>query len=229
MVQWFGPNGAQVNINIQALITGRVSDSVTGQRLTSPFEVLIEWQLPGEPEYKIFPAAIKHSAGIYFSAAATARTFLPMLLDPGDTVNFRATVSAPGYSQLQQIAAVSGADITPATTTRTINGNSFELELINAPLVDFVFDLEPLAVSLSGLVVEDHDIDTPVAGASVQLLAPEMRPAVTTDSNGRFRLDNLPISSSVTIQADFDGEITTITHFVDFSTPVNNQIISLNG
>jgi len=60
-------------------------------------------------------------------------------------------------------------------------------------------------------------------------VAPVSLPAVTSDARGRFSIDALPIVQTVTINAELDGESTSVNHVIDYTTPLNTRIISLNG
>ena len=81
----------------------------------------------------------------------------------------------------------------------------------------------------SGVVIEDNDLAAPLSGVSLQIIAPELLPAVLSDELGRFRINALPLAAAVTIEISWGDAVSTINHVVDYTTLFNPRIISLTG
>lgn len=219
----------EVNIIQQAIITGQVINGLTSQGMNNAFSVEFSLRLPGDSEFQPLRANNKTTAGGYFVLSGNPLDILPANLMPADTVDFRITVSAPGFNGAEEIVTINATDITASPVSIDIAGNNFELSLIDAPLVQRVISLLPEAVGINGIVVDDHDLDSPVVGASVQVIAPAVLPAVTSDSNGRYRIENLPVVESITVRAELGSASSNVEHVIDYTTPFNIQLISLNG
>ena len=224
-----GMRGVEVSIVQQAIIYGQVIDRLTGQGLRGEFSVDISLKLAGSSEFQSFDVAPRTLAGGYFVLSGNPVDILPVHVAAADSVEIRIAVSSPGYTGAEETVVVTSANITPAPVAVDIADKAYQLPLITAPLVQSLISLLPVAVGINGMVVDDNDLDSPVVGASVQVIAPDVLPAVTTDSNGRYRIENLPIVESVTVRAELGLETSSVEHVVDYTTPLNIQIISLNG
>lgn len=219
----------EVSVVRQALVSGQVIDGLTGQGLRGAFSVDISLKLAGSSQFKPFAATPRILPGGYFVLSGNPVDILPARLAPADSVEIRIAVSAPGYAAAEEVVVVDGASITPSPVAVDIAEQTYQLALIDAPVLQSLITLLPVAVGISGIVVDDNDLDSPVVGASVQVIAPDVLAAVISDSNGRYRIENLPIVESVTVRAELGSEASSVEHFVDYTTPLNFQIISLNG
>jgi len=219
----------EVGAVLQALIVGQVVNGLTGESITSSFSVDVAMRYPGEVAFRAFPVTAKILAAGYFSFSASPERVLPLLLDSADSLDIRFSISVSGYDSFEEIVSVGAASVTPVTTEEELAGHQLEVSLVAAPIVQRIFSLTPLAVGLNGVVIEDNDTDIPLANASVQVVAPETGVAVMSDAQGRYRIDSLPVSESVTLQVELDAELTTIDHVIDYTRPFNTRIISLNG
>ena len=213
----------------QALVVGQVVNGLTGDAISSLFSIDLDMRIAGETEFMPFPVEAKIISAGFFSFPATAERVLPQLITPADTLEFRFTVIAPGFTSFEEIVAVSAASITPVETTLDIAGHSLDVSLVSAPILQRTLMLTPQAVGLRGMVIDDNDPDSPLAGVSVQVVAPEAGEVVLSDVQGRYRIDSLPVAESVTLQVEVDDDLTDITHVIDYSNPFNTRIISLNG
>jgi len=220
---------AEVGVTQQALISGQVINALTGHGVGNSFSVDVDMRLPAMSEFQPVKMKQKISAGGYFVFYANPVDVLPLNLAVDDSVEIRIAINAPGYTSAEEIVVVDGASITPSDVAVDMVGEVFELPLIDAPLLHRVISLQPVAVGVQGVVIEDNDLENPVAGASVQVIAPDVLPAVSTDSSGRYRIENLPVVESVTIRAELSLETSSVDHVIDYSTPLNIRIISLNG
>lgn len=213
----------------QAIIVGQVTNALTGEAIRVPLGIEVAVRFPDTTQFRAFASPVSALAGGYFVIAGDPVSLLPHGLDPADALEFRFSVSAPGFSPLEQTASVSAADAMPSPLELELVGHRVTIDLISAPLLQQNLALTPLPVGLVGVVIDDHDPNVPVAGVSIQVIAPEIGSAVVTGADGRYRIDSLPIASSVTVQVDADGDLTTFEHLVDYATRFNQRIISLNG
>ena len=213
----------------QALVVGQVTNSLTNEAISSALNVEVAVRYPGDTQFQAFPAKVRIMPAGYFSIAGSPTRVLPLQLAPADTVEFRLNVSAPGFTLLEDIVSVSAASATPSVTTEVLASHNVEVALIAAPLLQRSLALDPLPVGLTGVVIEDNDQSRPLSGVSIQVIAPEIGSAVTSDVRGRYRIENLPIAQSITLQMALDGDLTTTEHIIDYTIPLNTRTISLNG
>lgn len=221
--------GVELASNIQALIVVQMSDAISNTAIEQASSLQTFVRYPGELDFKRFSATLRTLAGGYFVYLGNANDVFPSGLDPSDSVDFRFDINATGYDSLQSTQVLSASFIAPVATTITTAQNSVEALLVNAPLIQQNFSLQPNSVGLRGSVIDDNDFSNPIAGVSIRVVAPAIEPAVISDSQGRYRIDRLPVTSSITLEIDNLGDVTTIQHLVDFATPLNTRIISLNG
>lgn len=221
--------GIELAANLQALFTLQISDGVSEQSLPVVPEVALRVRYPAQTEYAPFGLQPRWLAGGFMVFGANAAAVFPEGLNPADNVDFRFEISAQGYVATQIDRQVSAAAITPSTESITTPNNHFDAMLIDAPVISLEVQLQPNPVALAGMVIDDNDFSSPIAGANVRVIAPSVEPAVVSDGLGRYRIDALPVAASVTLEIDDQGAVSTVEHIVDFSTPQNTRIISLNG
>lgn len=212
----------------QALFTGQVVNALTGAGLTQ-YALELVMRLPGETAFRPLPCQLVKSSAGYFAASGVAVQALPQQLDPGDLIEFRFIVASPGFSEQQITANVSAASITATETASTLAGHEVTLQIINAPVLHQIIALQPVAVGLQGMTIEDNDPSAPLNGVSVQVIEPVILPPVVSDTQGRFRIPSLPIAHSVVLHVVLGGESFNITHHIDYNSPLNTRMISLNG
>lgn len=218
----------ELGVAQQALVTGQVIDAVTGSGIT-PDVMSLQMRFPGETQYRNVPANLRLASAGYFSFSGIAARVFPQNLDPSDELELRFNVSAYSYSSLQITVLVAAAAIVAPPATAELGNDELALRLIAAPVVHQVLTLAPVQVGINGLVIGDHDPNSPLEGASIQVIAPIVQPAVLSNSQGRFRINALPLAQSVTLQVELGDVSTTINHVIDYTTPFNTRIISLNG
>ncbi|WP_350282049.1 carboxypeptidase regulatory-like domain-containing protein [Nitrosomonas sp.] len=212
----------------QALFTGQVINALTGAAVV-PAAMTLEMRLPGQVEFRPLRVGLRFISAGYFCASGVAEQVLPQRLEGDAEVELRFRVSAPAYNDLEVVMAASAADITVETVMEDLGGHTLPLRLVAAPIVRRVLAMQPVPVGLRGRVISDHDFDAPLAGASIQVTEPELQAAVVSNTRGRFRIDALPVSQSVTLKVEQGGNSATIHHVIDYTTPFNTRIISLNG
>lgn len=219
----------ELGCNIQAFIVLRITHAISQEAIERPVDMRAYVRYPGNTNFELFNAPMRVLSGGYTVYMGTASTAFRSNLNPADNVEFRFEVNAQGYEPFQDIITVNALQLTPIDSAATTLRHSVEAMLINAPIIQHTINLQPHPVGLQGAVIDDNDLSTPLSGVNVRVIDPVVAPAVTSDTQGRYRIDSLPVASSVTIEVDNSGQVTTFQHLVDFATPLNTRIISLNG
>jgi hypothetical protein len=214
-------------ITQQALIVGRVEDTLTGRAtLNLPTVELYYQTLPGQPtrRYPLTPRIYRD--GVFVFVGSPTTTF--PLLAPGSELGLRLTVEAPGYESSSVDFSLSATELTPVEQVRQIDGRDVTLALLAAPLVQQEIALSPQPVHLSGRVVNEDNRDEPIVGAQVRVIAPEARGPVTTDENGFFTLLNMPVALVITVEVEQGGFATVEQDItLDYRRPVNEHTFAL--
>lgn len=213
----------------QCLICGKVIDNITGQAVKKPFSVQLQIQLSESQGYVPIKANTRILNGGYFVASGDPVRSLPLEISPSDTVDFRIFVSVPGFSDFENTYSLPASDVIPVSASLGLLSGEFDVKKVDSPLLDLEIKVDPLPVSLSGVVLEDGDASQPLEGVTIAVTSPESRPAVLSDVNGRFRIENLPVAKSVTLSVHLDEVSSDVVHVVDFATPLNTRTINLNG
>lgn len=209
----------------QALIVGQITDSLTGLPPINKPAIALTFQ--SEPSRAYPLVSTIQPNGVFSFNGDSGRAFVP--LSGGATLNLRLTASATGYEAATFDFSLSEGDLALTPQERLIAGQSVTIDLYDAPLINQELALSPDPIHLSGQVVGIDD-DAPIAGADVEVTAPENRPAVTTDDDGFFTIQNLPVALEITVQLthpDFETLETTIP--LDYSQPVNQQKFALTS
>ena len=212
----------------QALIVGRVTDGLTGRPTLYPFTVELRYQTGvGQPlrSYPLTPRTEPSGVFVFPGAPTTA---FPQL-SPGETLDLRLVVSAARYQGQEVDITLSNADL--ALTDQTLNAGALTAiaSVLDAPLVEQTFALLPEPVHLGGRIVSADDPEQPVPNAEVRITAPDARGPVTTNVDGFFTLQNLPVAEEVTVQVsappNFVQRVTTV--HLNYRQPVNHVAIAL--
>lgn len=212
----------------QALIAGRVIDGLSGGPTLYPFTVELRYQTSaGQPprSYPLTPRIDPHGLFVFPGAPTTA---FPRL-SPGEILDLRLAVSAPRYQGQEVNFTLTDTDLTLTAQTLDAGALTATASVLDAPLVEQTFALLPEPVHLGGRVVSADDPEQPVPNAEVRITAPEARGPVTTDVDGFFTLQNLPVAEEVTVQVSappsFVQRVTTV--HLDYRQPVNRIAIAL--
>lgn len=212
----------------QALIVGRVSDGLTGRQTVSPIEVELRyWTGTGLPPRR-FPLTPRiDPSGLFVFPGLPARAF-PRLL-PGETLELRLTVSALRYQSQEIDITLTDADLGLTDYTLSAGVLTATASVLNAPVVEQIFELFPEPVGLGGRVVSVEDPEQPIPGAEIRVTAPEARGPATADADGFFTLHDMPITEEVTVRVaaspDYANHVTTLR--LDYRQPVNSVTLAL--
>jgi hypothetical protein len=164
--------------------------------------------------------------GMYFTCAGAPERVFPRLLDD-EVLELRLRVEAPGYAPAEVDFTLTAADVNPVPETVTLADLVVEVDSYPNLPASVDVPLRPEAVALGGWVIDDDDPDTPVAGASARVTAPEPRGPVTTDARGYFRIDDLPVALAVTVEITLDTRTLTREVALQPTVPINQRTFSL--
>jgi hypothetical protein len=214
-------------ITSQALITGSVLDALANLPSLQPATVSLAYQAtPGRPQ-RPYPLTARVYPGGQFVFAGSEHSALPRLA-AGETLALRLTANAAGYQPATHDFTLTAAQLQRQFTTIFVEGQAVPVTLLDAPLITHDFALFPLPVHLSGRVVEAESRDTPIANAQVRVIVPALLGPATTNVDGFFTLQNLPVASSVTVRVTHVGFTTLETNVqLDYRFPVNRQLFAL--
>lgn len=212
----------------QALINGRVTHSLTGDGLFVPLSVLLAWRIEGEPEYLDVHLQPTIKSGGFYAFYGTPTMFFP-ILESGEKLQCRLTVSAQGFQAKNTEFLLSQAELTPETETQEFSGFDVEIRRFDAPVKVQNISLVPDPVSLAGRVIEDNDMANPLEGVTITVTIPPLAGNVVTDETGYFRIDELPVVEKVTLKAQRNGDTITQVILLDYGRRINESIFSLSA
>lgn len=209
----------------QALIVGQITDVLTGR---PPFTMpTISLTYQSEPSRTYPLVGTIQPNGVFSFNGDSGRAFVP--LSSGATLDLRLTTEAASYESATFDFSLSESDLAMTPEERLIAGQIVTISLYDAPMINQDLALTPEPVHLAGRVVGIDD-NAPIVGADCEVTAPESRPAVTTDGDGFFTIQNLPVALEITVRVthpDFETLDTTVP--LDFSQPVNQQKFGLTS
>lgn len=212
----------------QALITGQVTDSLTGQHTVYPFDVELRYQTEAGRPPRRYPLTPRLVSGDSFVFAGPPETAFPRLL-PGETLALRLVVSAPRYHTQEIDITLTDADL--ALTDRVLNVGALTATatVLDAPLAEPSIALLPEPVHLGGRVVSADDPEQAIPNAEVRVTAPEARGPVATNAEGFFTLHNAPVAQEITVQVSAPPNFAQHTTIVrlDYRQPVNRLTFAL--
>lgn len=214
----------------QAIITGQVINSVSLEAVKSPLDIQLATRRSSELSFRPSRALLNISGGGFFAFIGIPRELLPEFIVPTDSFEFQLSIASPGYSSVVEVISVPAADAIINETTETFAGTDVPMyTTTNAPIASTTIVLSPIAVGIEGVVHDDNELNSPIAGANVQVIAPETRPPVVCNAQGRYRIENLPLSPSITLAINFDSTSLEVEHVIDYKKRLNARTIVLNG
>jgi hypothetical protein len=214
-------------VSSQALITGSVRDALTG---LPPFRlpsVTLAYPATTTRPQRPFPLAARVEPSGRFLFGGNGNTVFPRLAS-GEVLPLQLDVVAPGYQAATHNFTLTATQLARRSEIVEANGLRASVLLIDAPLLDVPFALIPNPVHLAGRVVEADNRDRPIANAEVRVVAPSALGPATTDADGFFALQNLPVALAVTVRVThvaFDSLERVV--LLDFRSPVNRQLFAL--
>lgn len=211
----------------QAIITGRVSDALTGEALKIQPSLTLSWRIDDSSEFRAVAAPLRIKPCADFAFYGIPELFFPEL-EEGQSLQCCLGVQAEGYQDATATFTLNRSQVSPAAITETYSGFTAALSKLDVPVRIENIALQPRPVNLAGLVVEDNDIATPVSGASISITTPAGGGTATTDAQGCFRIDNLPVVAKVTVQVSSEGNSISEEVLVDYRQRINQRTFSLS-
>lgn len=211
----------------QVLVSGRVSDTLTGAGLDA--SIVIDWRIEApDTEFQPLPGVMKIAGDGHYAQHLHPRQ-VPTV-DPADQVRLRVRASIPGRDDLEVEQLTPGADWAIVDRTTATSGGDVDWRGLAAPpVVRIDLTSAPRAVALEGHVFLDHDPATPADGADVTITTPASAVAAVTDGQGFFRLDPLPVAATVTLSIVRGLSSATVFHRPDYRTRTNRAVFNLNS
>jgi hypothetical protein len=205
----------------QILFRGRAFDALTNSAPRSRPVVTLFYQTPAGVAQRPYPLAPRVTNNGTFIFIGDPNRSLPHPV-AGQTLDLRLTISALGYQTRSFDFSLDETALSRTEVERELDGKTVRVRLLAAPLWSQDVALDPIAVHLYGRVVHAHDMHTPIAGAQVLLINPEMRGPFSTDTNGAFAIRELPLALQVELRISSAGFGTLEYNvYLDYRQPVN--------
>ena len=195
---------ADTTIDTRAsLATGRFFEQIT-ERSFRDFTAALDYSHAGVEG--TFMTTLSTKPGGYFALHAHAVRDLPDLGGAG-AVRLRLRLGREGLPDEVVTQDVAGADLALVETALTLGGEPVQGVGLAAAPFHFSVGVPPRPVRLDGLVLHDHDLESPAAGVTVTV-APAA--PVVTGPDGRFIIPALPVAESLTLTFDDAGAETDV-------------------
>lgn len=206
----------------QVLIRGRVGEAITG-RSYEDFHVLIEAEQG--PTTCALPVTVANKPGGWYVAHLGPRGTWPVFAE-GVEVTLRVTITLAGREPQVLSEAVEPSALQLATVDRSLGEQEVTTTRIAGAPFTFDLTVDPLPVSLKGMVIRNHDPADPLAGVTVTA---DASPPVQTDARGQFFIPALPVAEAITLALTGGGDPTNVNLIPDYARRVNTVTISLSG
>ncbi|MGV8937568.1 MAG: hypothetical protein ACOH2J_10625 [Allorhizobium sp.] len=206
----------------QMLVRGKVSQAVTG-RVFDDFTIGLSYtNAAGQGK---LPVGLQRKSGGYYALHLDPIRAMPDLSQDG-AVTLILSVTLPGRAPLVVQKTIGASEFARVAKPVTIGQQTLvAFVLAGAPLVfDVVLPASP--VGLRGIVLEKHDPEAPLAGVKIRA---GNAPEVISGANGRFAIDALPVTETVSIELEGAGPVETVDFRPDYEIPVNTITLSLGS
>ncbi|MDX5297595.1 MAG: hypothetical protein LPK85_01450, partial [Gammaproteobacteria bacterium] len=150
-------------VQIQAVITGRLIDSITGSAPAPRTLLTLEYRRVGASAYRPCPLIQRMGTQGYFGFFATRGDLFAQRL-PVPDFEFRLLAQTQGYQPLEHLFNLSGAHLTPENAELTLIGAPRTVRRLPGPPVGLILELAPQPLTLEGQVLRDGDPEQPVEG-----------------------------------------------------------------
>ncbi|HEX8309321.1 MAG TPA: hypothetical protein VF645_12975 [Allosphingosinicella sp.] len=205
----------------QVLVSGRVSDAMSGRGLDGAAPIL-DFDPSGSGGFVSLPARLtRHGDGWFAFHLAPGAMPQPS----GPTPTLRLAASAARHVDGLATVAVPPADLALASEEQTIAAHDVTIVRIAGAPFRIALTLDPLPVALAGHVFIDGDSDQPAAGADVEIVVPPGA-STTTGADGGFGLLTLPVAAEVTVKVTHGGEVRNHVVRPDYDQRINRAVFT---
>ncbi len=206
----------------QALVKGRMSETITGRGLEIADAALESGQ---DGQSAPIPAKLVTKPGGYFALQLDPGRDMPDLAG-GGAVTLTMHLILSGRDPVEVARVVHPADLAVADHEVTAAGRTVTVKTVAGAPLDFSTALPPAAVALAGTLLRDHDPSDPITGVEVR--ADGGAPAVT-DAGGRFFIAALPVAEIVTLTLREGADETSVPFRPDYALRINTITLSLDS
>jgi len=204
----------------QALISGQITDALTGSAPRTPPHLTVVRDIDNAP---VEDVSVRLLTGGQYAVHG-----VPPTLPPEADIVLRLEVAAEGYTTAQLPVAFAAADLARVIREVTIHGETTETSVIAAPARGENVALLPRPVTLTGRVGRAEDPGVPIPGAQVAITAPAPVGPVATDADGFFTLGPAPVAKTVTLSITAPGrDPLTPEVRLDYGSSVNQGAFAL--
>jgi hypothetical protein len=205
----------------QVLVSGRLSDSMSGRGIDGPSPALA-YDPSGDGDFVPVPARlVRHGDGWF--AFHLAPEGMPQPTGPSPTL--RISASADRHVDAVAAAVVPPADLALSSEIRTIAGHEVTIVRIAGAPFRIDLTLDPLPVALAGHVFVEGDSDQPAVGAGVEIVLPAGA-STTTGADGSFGLPTLPVAPEVTVEVTHGGDVSQHLIRPDYDQRINRAVFA---
>jgi hypothetical protein len=203
----------------QVLLSGRVSNAVTGRGVDAP-ALTLTFDPDGSGSFVGLPARlVRRQDGWFAYHLAPAEMPAATGTDPA----LRLEANATGHAAAQAVLVVAPAALALVNEARTLGGRPVTLTRLDGAPFRLDVALEPLPVALEGHVHAAGDPEQPVDGATVEIVAP-LGASTATDTAGDFRIAALPVAAEITLRITSGGNPADRIFRPDFSQRINRAV-----
>ncbi len=199
----------------QVLISGQMTDAITGAKPRNLPQITVQRAADNAPVPHVTTRVMAGGQYLLHGDPAFA-------LAPPQDIEIRIIVTAQGYTQAEQVVALSAADLARADQALNVDGDVVTASVINGVPVVQDFALAPNPVMLKGRVSRAENPRMPIVGADVQITAPAALGPVQTDADGFYTLGPAPVAATITLSITAVGRDPLNTDVrLDFRQPIN--------
>lgn len=214
----------------QTVVTGRVSDAVSGlgAQLVSA-DLAFSYTLGGTPHAGRIPTKLHVKPAGFYALALEPGMEWPDF-PSGITVTLTVSIKTADGTELSTTIDQPADDLALESRALTLDGMTLQTERIKAAPFDASFKLTPDPILLRADVLFDADPDTPVPDATIRLDGTLLAERIT---NGRM---SIPLDATGTdpakrtlVLTPVNGPATEFTIYPDFTKPLNTRVFSIPG
>ncbi|MGD9749797.1 MAG: hypothetical protein AB7W59_02260 [Acidimicrobiia bacterium] len=204
----------------QVLVSGRVSEAITGRALAG---FTAQLDVVGDGWARSLPVDATLKAQGWYALSCSGPSG-HLILPPEDEVELRLSITLPDGRRGRAGVTSTGAELTPVRQPVTIAGEIHDLLVVPAAPIRLDCSIPPAPIALSGQVIIDNDPRATVAGATISI--GEL--TTTSDASGSFQLGPIPLEAVLVVQIIADAASVEATFRPDFTNRNNTAVFSVD-